>query len=268
MKLTVPPRVRPLSISIVGWAGMTEGAVRLAQKLYALLMPDNGTSRGAVDVNWCLEVILSTLLVYGCVALLKGKAWARVGVVGVLVSNLLRGIVLDWFDHWNTFPIDSILVVLGSVALYLPRNGRFFRDTGLSSRLTYQIGTVLCYTVITVLLVPLLSIPAAHSLLTPSASYRLLATLCVLLFFYGVGKALGLILNPSRDVGGILVIASVLSLAYDFSVAIGRVGGHRALWSASDTVPNIDLRVTCMMALMGTVFGAYLIRSTRRQAMG
>jgi len=257
-------RERPLSISMVGWLGLILGVVSLLQNFSSALFPSGGTPRSAPYLNWCIEVLILGLLVFVCVFLLKGKSWARIGMIVVLVSELLRLVLLDWSSHWHSFPLDTFTFLIALVAIYLPNNWTFFNTKGATSPLTYQVGTVLCYGVITVLLTPLISVPGGIALMEAPASYRLLLAFCFLVVTYGVGNALGLVLNPRRDVGGMLVIASALSLLFNIGINVRRAG-YWAAWGGDSSESSIDLRIACATTAIGIALGITLIRTSRRQ---
>ena len=256
-------RNRPLSLSMVGWLGLFFGVVGLLNNVLSALFPSGGAPRNAPDVNWCIEVLILCLLVFACLSLLKGNAWAPIGMVVVTVSELLRIVLLDWSNHWHSFPLDTFTFVLALVTIYLPRNRAFFNTNGPTSPLTYQVGTVLCYAVITVLLTPLISVPGGMALMEPPASYRLLLAFCVLVITYGVGNAFGLVLNPRRDVGGMIIIASALSLLFNIGINVRRAG-YWAAWGGGSTESSIDLRIACATTAMGIALGITLIRTSRR----
>lgn len=257
-------RERPLSITMVGWLGLFLGGVSLLQNLSSVLFPSSGAPRSAPDVNWCVEVLILCLLAFACLFLLKGMAWARIGMAVVLASEFLRLVLLDWSSHWHKIPLDTFTIVLALVAIYLPRNWMFFNTKGPASPLTYQVGTVLCYGVITVLLTPLISVPGGITLMEPPASYRLLLAFCILVITYGVGNAFKLVLNPRRDVGGMIIIASALSLLFNVSINVRRAGYWTA-WNGGGTESNIDLSVAGATTAIGITLGAILIHISRRR---
>ena len=101
-----------MSISMVGWLGLILGVVSLLQNFSSTLFPSGGTPRSAPDLNWCIEVLILGLLVFVCVFLLMGKSWARIGMVVLLISELLRLVLLDWSSHWHSFPLDTFTFLI------------------------------------------------------------------------------------------------------------------------------------------------------------
>lgn len=256
-------RVRPLSITVVGWCWLIVSIMNLA----SALLPDSSPSANKLDlIHWAVQPI--GIFIFGLSALcsflvLRGKNWARIGLTIGMVSDAAKiGLLHGWsgeysFIHMNVFVASlSIWVLFG-------RSGRLFFDAvGPVPPLGHQGGTVLCYFLITAFLMVAAAMPALDD---PRSMYWLIICGFLAAATYGMGRAFGWAIEPQCSMGWILGLAGVLQLQFILGGFIKNAGGIEAALRFDHADPKVNLWVSCVVTAIFLALGVTLIRRSRKQ---
>lgn len=254
-------RKRPLSITILCWTLITASVLGLLSKFAT--GSATSTNSDVSSLSWTLGTLFLVVLPVLSVLILRGNSWARLGLVVLLGIELMRGAVFSWSDSWRTLPIELLVDLLFVGILYQPRGRDFFNGDGELPPILHQIGTVVCYIVTTLALAMLITLPATLELLSGPGDYKYLLAAGIALGAYGIGNMLGVVLNPKRDVGGMLIVAAGLSLlACTFqSLRVAESIEAELRENSADTGGN--LWVSGLVTIIVVTLGVILIRQAQ-----
>lgn len=256
-------RKRPLPITIVGWLLLAISSLALLQRIVAGMPNSAGGDGDRFALNWTLETLVFVLLAAFSTSVLKGRVWARSGLMITLAADLVRTLTLEGFESPYVLPVELVLDLIIAAVLYQPRSHDFFHGEGEVPPLTHQMGTALCYGVMTLFLVSTISLPAGFALLSFPTGYKYLLFSMVPVIAYGIGNALGVVVNPKRDIGTMLLIAAPLSFIFCVSLYFRRAGGIDVALRNGDSEPNVNLWVSSVVTTGTVALGLYLIRRSR-----
>ncbi len=256
-------RERPLSITILSWCFLIITLPSLAGAIapaHHLSTNGLGLPPGAVQMG---KAILDGVTALCCIAILKGNPWARSCFTVTLVLELLRIVLLGRRNEMMLFHADMSMCALAIWVLYRPLGRAYFLSEEAAPPLFWQSGTALCYMVTTFSMMLAMGMPSGIAFIGEKALYWTLLLAFFAVATYGVGNALGLVLNPMRDVGSILVFAAVAQLLFVIGTFLNIARSIEAARHDGDPVPNVNLWISCVVTAIFVALGVSLIRRSR-----
>ena len=263
-------RERPLSITIIGWINIVMFPVAIGMMVWSHFAPVDTASEPAYGLPQealdGFSLLVTTLTLLCAVMLLRGESWARTGYLVGRVADLTTQFVFDPFVSLGVASVIFLGALVEATFLYLPRANAFFRSRDEVPPLTYQAGTAICYCM-TVFFLVMAIFMGGMSQVVGSISFvmgSLLLLPAVLVF--GIGNAMGLVLNPKRDAGAVLVASAGCSvlMALLFTAMI-----RSESWAgtAGENAPAlVNPWIMSILALLAAALGAGLIRDAGRDS--
>ncbi len=249
-------RERPLSMTILGWSWLILALLNLT----TAIIPDKG--QATEYLGWSNGIVQGyEVLIYGftalcCLPILRGKIWARNCFSAVLVLELLRMVLLEWQESKNTFPMEVCLTLV-TLWLLFRKQGRDYFNSGEPTPLTYQLSTAICYVVMTLSLMLALGMPAGWTVAGDKALYLCLMFSVLATVTYGIGRTLGLVLEPRADLGKMLTVAAVVCVMFVTTGFLSHAG------SMKEPASRLYVILTVAICSVSLLVGLFLIRSSR-----
>jgi hypothetical protein len=209
------------------------------------------------------KVILDGVTALCCIAILKGKPWARSCFTVTLVLELLRIVLLGRQIEMMMFHVDLSMCSLAVWVLYRPLGRAYFSSEKVTSPLFHQWGTALCYMVTTFSMMLAMGMSSGITLIGERAVFWTLILAFFAVATYGVGNALGLVLSPMRHVGSMLIFSAVAHLLFVIGFFLSIAGGVEAALRGSNPDPNVNLWITCVVTVIFVTLGMSLIRRSQ-----